>query len=96
MQGKVRSAGVPARNSVSGNRLSGHDVNAKRLLVGTPRRGVRGGLARPPCRVRIWLALGLSPCGEARAPDSPAHLGIESGCYIWPVFGAGGGTGVLW
>ena len=43
-EGEPRGADGLVRDNVPCNRLSGHDGNAKPLLVGTPRRGVRGGL----------------------------------------------------
>ena len=73
MRGKVRSAGVPARNSVSGNRLSGHDGNAKPLLVGTPRRGVRGGLGETALP-GAHLARARTFALRAKTPALPTRL----------------------
>jgi hypothetical protein len=73
MRGKVRSAGVPARNSVSGNRLSGHDGNAKPLLVGTPRRGVRGGLGETALP-GAHLARARTFALRVRTPALPTRL----------------------
>ena len=66
------------RDNVSSKRPSGHDGNAKPLLVGTPRRGVRGGLGETalpvsrPTRVQTFITFRAgTPALPTRPP--PFH-----------------------